>query len=141
MKKIRIIELPPHDSFEVMRHTFRNLDEVRAAVSIEASPATVWSRNEVSIVEPKIAITGIYVAMIYESYPCFDSSDSIYEDRRYCNFFFSDKPFTIYDVERLRELPFNFNFCYVNKDMPSWATPAIYWGGDSKHKILIATTE
>lgn len=140
MKKIKIKEISGHESFEVMGFTFRNIQEVEDAVSIISRYHISWNgKRDIWTVEPKKAISGIYIGMIYEPYPCFDSYDYACENRSYWNFFFSDKPFTIQYMNRLSELPIKGNYKYIHEDMPEWATPALYWGGDRTDNILLAT--
>lgn len=142
MKKINLTEIHKYDRFEVMGHTFRSLREVDDAVSVKSrSNRDLYDRRDVSVVEPKKPIAGIYVALIYEPYPCFDSSDCCCENRGYRNYFFSSTPFSMQDIDRLADLPHKMNCRYVHEEMPEWAAPAIYWKGDEFFNPLLATVE
>ena len=140
MNKLIITEIPLQRSFEVMGHTFHNLQEVRDAVSIIGRSHTDWDgRRGIWHEQPANPVPGLYVGLIYEPYPCFDASDYAYENRRYWNFFFSDKPVTEEVLNTLAAMPHRGNYRYVHEDMAELAVPALYWGGDRSDNLLLAT--
>ena len=81
---------------------------------------------------------GIHVLELYMHYPCFDFEDFLYENRVYSNFFFSREPFTDEDINRIAEMPRETNYCLVHERMDEANLPAIYFQGDSHHKLIIA---
>ncbi|MDE6581635.1 MAG: hypothetical protein K2K47_03810 [Duncaniella sp.] len=82
-------------------------------------------------------ISGIHIAEIYAPYPCFDSYDSIYENRKYRNYFFSREPFTVIRLKEIFEsCRMEMNFRLINDDMPASATPALYYEGDGDEMVL-----
>lgn len=137
---MKIKELLLDESFEVLGHIFHGLKEVREAVAITATPGRNWKgERNITAVQPKKRVPGLYVALVYQDYPCFDSYDYASEDRRYCNFFFSDGPFMDDDIARLTDMPSEMNCCYVHEDMDVSAAPAMYWEGDSHKSMFLAT--
>ncbi|MDE5786059.1 MAG: hypothetical protein K2H98_05940 [Duncaniella sp.] len=130
-------ELSIHDKVMIFGHRFRGLDEIKASVELSCTESDIlynfrFSRN----IDHK-KITGIHVAEIYAPYPCFDSYDSIYENRKYRNYFFSREPFT---ETRLREIynscTHKMDFRLVSEDMPASCTPAIYYKGEGDKMIV-----
>lgn len=137
---VTITEIPLHDSFVVLGHTFHSLQNVRDAVSIMAqSDRDSSGKRYITHEKPSNPIPGLYVGLVYEPYPCFDSSDYGYEDRKYWNFFFSRKPITEGIINRLADMQCLSDARYVHKNMDESATPALYWGGDSFYNISLAT--
>ncbi|MDE6575689.1 MAG: hypothetical protein K2L84_10225 [Muribaculaceae bacterium] len=140
MMKITLTELSVDKSFEVLGHCFKNLQEVRDAVSIVCRSLTDWNgKRYIRHQQPLKPIPGLCVALIYEPYPCFDASDYAYENRKYWNFFFSNSPITDEMMNRLAEMPCQSDFQYVYQDMEEFALPALYWRGDSADNMLLAT--
>lgn len=78
---------------------------------------------------------GVWVAEDSQSYPCFDSEDSLYENRRFWNFVFSkDKNDLNNRLEALRGLkPKANNYNKLTEDL----RPIGYWGGDSQYPVII----
>ncbi len=142
MAKVIISELPKTAQIEVLGHTFQNLQEVRDAVSIIGHSHADWNGNRyIREEQPSKPVLGLYVGLIYEPYPCFDSSDYAYEKRRYWNYFFSDSPITAEDLTRLAEMLHKSNYRYIHEEMEGFAAPALYWGGDSTDNLLLTTLE
>ena len=140
MKTITLTEIPTHKSFEVMGHFFHSLQDVCDAVSIVGRSLTNWNgTRDIWHKQPEKPISGLYVGLIYEPYPCFDESDYDYEKRRYWNFFFSNSPITDEMLNRIAEMAHQSNYRYVHENMEEFATPSSYWGGDSADKLLLAT--
>ncbi len=75
--------------------------------------------------EPK---NGVYVAADRSFYPCFDSSDVLYEDRWYWNFVFAKSAEELErKLERLDELPGPLCYDKLTEELH----PMAYWEGDS----------
>lgn len=135
MANIIIRELPKTTSIQVLGHIFNGLADVNNAVGtncrVNREP---WNK------EPKSPVDGIYVICVYEPYPCFDAEDFASENRDYKNFFFSTKPFTEQQIDRLSKLPYKCNYQMVCDTMPEWALPAVYYSGCGE-KMIVATPE
>lgn len=52
---------------------------------------------------------------------------------------FSNSPITDEMLNRIAEMAHQSNYRYVHEDMEEFATPSLYWGGDSADKLLLAT--
>lgn len=78
---------------------------------------------------------GVYVAEDSEHYPCFDSSDYAYENRRYCNFIFSiDKDELAKRLNELKAMcPLSGNY---NKLTEAFH-PMAYWKGDTHDDVYV----
>ena len=48
-------------------------------------------------------------------------------------------PITDEMLNRIAEMAHQSNYRYVHEDMEEFATPSLYWGGDSADKLLLAT--
>lgn len=127
----------------IMGHTFNNLQEIKDAVSISASKYEADSGRRITgkDLDPDKGPKDIHVAEIWQLYPCFDSSDRMYETRSFQNYFFSKEPFTF---ERLREIyngcKTGMNFCLVNEDTPAEFLPAVYYVGE-RSLMTVATPD
>ncbi|MGM9869374.1 MAG: hypothetical protein ACI30R_07095 [Sodaliphilus sp.] len=133
MSKIILQEISKTSEIEILGHKFDGLNAINQAVESFCR----FGRNSWNIT-PKCPVEGIYVACVYEPYPCFDSYDYAGEDRDFKNYFFSTQPFTETLLRRLSMIPKKCNARIVSETMPEWAVPAIYYGGDGD-KIIVAT--
>ncbi len=133
MAKIWIREVSKTSKIEILGHVFNGLNEIKSAVEsycrVEREP---WDT------EPKSPVEDIHVVCVYEPYPCFDSEDYANEDRDFSNYFFSTKPFTKQQIERLAKLPGRCNAQMVIETIPEWAVPAVYYRGEGD-KIIVVT--
>lgn len=136
MARIIIREFPKTAKIEILGHTFNGLSEIKQAVEFYSRTG----RNNRWKTDPRKPVDGVHVIQVYEPYPCFDSDDYACEDRDFCNFFFSKKPFSESDAIRLDQLPHHCNAQMVHENMPEWAVPAVYYGGDCD-TIIVATCE
>lgn len=126
---------------EVMGHVFPNLKAIRMAVGKYARIADpLFGKRTIFDGTPKECPDGLYVLQVYEPYPCFDSDDYANEDRDYCNYFFSDKPFTEQQIEELAHIKAEMNSRIINDRTPEWAFPSVYYEGDG-NTMMIATLE
>ena len=133
MKKIYIKEVGKNSKIEILGHVFNGLADIKRAVETYCR-----IERESWCTEPKSPINGIHVICVYEPYPCFDSEDYANEDRDYSNYFFSTRPFTKQQIDRLSKLPGRCNAQIVCDTMPEWAAPAVYYRGDGE-KMVVAT--
>lgn len=82
--------------------------------------------------EPK---NGVYVGADCKCYPCFDSSDWLYENRRYWNFVFAESKeelagkLALLNKSGLRD-------CNYNK-LTEKLHPMAYWEGDTMHDLFL----
>lgn len=85
--------------------------------------------------EPK---EGVYVGVISERYPCFDSHDYAYENRRYWNIIFAKSEEELNSkLEKLENEDHMINFCKLSDTL----APMAYWGGDSGYKGFCTEVE
>ena len=133
MKKIYIKEVGKNSKIEILGHVFNGLADIKRAVETYCRiDRDSWNT------EPKSPADGIHVICVYEPYPCFDSEDYANEDRDYSNYFFSTRPFTKQQIDRLSKLPGRCNAQIVCDTMPEWSAPAVYYRGDGE-KMVVAT--
>lgn len=126
---------------EIMGHVFEDLAAIICAVGKSARILEpLYHKRDVFDSVAEGCPDGMYVLKLYNPYPCFDSDDYVSEDRDYCNFFFSDVPFTDDMIDELARVRPGMNSCIVNERMPEWAFPAVYYSGTGKH-MLLATLE
>ena len=139
--KTSIREIPVSSRIRILDHVFNGLQEIRNAVEAYSRIDSGLSANSrLWRTEPKKPVPDIHIVMIYEPYPCFDSDDYCNENRDYCNYFFSARPFTDDDINRLAEMRHGANYQMVTDGMDQDVLPAVYHNGDSD-KMTIATME
>ena len=130
---ICIREVSKTSKVEIFGHVFNDLSEIKKAVETYCRvERDSWDT------EPKSPVNGLHVICIYEPYPCFDSEDYANEDRDYSNYFFSTKPFTKQQIDKLSKLPCRCNAQIVCDTMPDWAAPAVYYCG-AGDRMRVAT--
>lgn len=134
-------EVSVETPIEIMGHVFPNIKAIRMAVGKYARIADpLFGKRTIFDGTPKECPEGLYVLQMYEPYPCFDSDDYANEDRDYCNYFFSDRPFTNQQIEALAQIKAEMNSRIINDQTPEWAFPAIYYRGDG-NIMIVATLE
>lgn len=78
---------------------------------------------------------GVYVGEDSQLYPCFDSSDYLYEDRRYTNLVFAESMAELERklevLERMSQLERNYN------KLTERLHPMAYWEGDRCHDVFL----
>lgn len=138
MMKRKVFEIIPVDTpVKIMGHVFPNLKAIRMSVGKYARiTESFFGERTIFDGTPKDCPAGIYVLQMYEPYPCFDSDDYANEDRDYCNYFFSDKPFTNQQIEALANISPEMNSRIINERTPEWAFPAIYYRGEGNQMIV-----
>ena len=75
-KDIEIIEISIYESFSYAGKVFHGLDDIKKAAFDKYSKDSRMKESP-------------YVVIVDQSYPCFDSSDSMYENRSYQNYYFT----------------------------------------------------
>ena len=110
-----------HDDFTLLGHTFHGLEDME------------------SYMRPKEGENQeVFVSCITESYPCFDSSDFLYENRFFRNYIVRKHPIGEEEEERLEKLPSWDNYNKVTEQIPSDMLPVVYYKGDGDF-MLVAT--
>ena len=126
------------EQIEILGHIFRGLEEIENSVEIETRVTNVIGKRNIRQISSEDIIPGIHILKLYEPYPCFDSSDFLYENRRYCNYFFSKNLFTLDDINRIANTRWHNNYCLVNEDLNEEFLPAIYYGGTTGDDLIVA---
>lgn len=129
-----VICVPQKSPVLILGHVFMGLDDIENHV--EASCAYQRSRPFIDELEPNKRIKGLHVGECYENYPCFDSSDRMYENRSYQNFTFSHRPFTEHDMLTFSNLPCGNNTRLITFKTPSNLLPMVYYNGDSSVMLV-----
>lgn len=141
MTRLIFKEVSIETPVEIMGHVFPNLKAVKMAVGKFARISnSLFGKRTIFDGTPKDCPDELYVLQMYEPYPCFDSEDYANENRDYCNYFFSDKPFTNQQIEALAHIKAEMNSRIINAQTPEWAFPAVYYRGDG-NIMIVATLE
>lgn len=136
---VYIKEMSIYDQVEILGHVFGGVEDIEDSVGIHCRIAENWGGcHDIWRSDPARPVPGIYVARLYDRYPCFDSYDYASETRNYCNYFFSETPFSDSDLERLSGMSHKGNSRLVHEGMAEEAVPAVYRDGD--HKTMTVAT-
>lgn len=135
---MEIQELPNDSQIEILGHIFQGIDDIDKAVDVSTYITCSIGNRYIHREPAEKPVDGLHVLKLYEPYPCFDSSDYLYENRKFRNYFFSTRPFTDEMVNRLASLPAQMDYCMVTSDMDTSVLPAVYFRGSSYDSILIA---
>lgn len=85
--------------------------------------------------EPK---EGVFVGVDSQAYPCFDSSDYAYENRRFWNFIFAKTQAELNDrLVALENIKVGGNYNKLACDL----NPMVYWGGDTASPMNVGECE
>ena len=125
------------DKIDILGHTFNGLEDIEKATECETRISNSIGERYIRQLTPEKPVAGLHVLKLYQPYPCFDSSDMLYENRRFCNYFFSKEPFTESIINKIADSPWVDNYCLVNENMDKTFTPAIYYGGSSWNDLLV----
>ena len=83
----------------------------------------------------RIPKDGVYVGEDSQLYPCFDSGDSMYENRYYSNFIFAESREELYVklciLKQMEQLSCNYN------KLTGELHPMCYWEGDTCHDVFM----
>lgn len=106
--------------------TIRNTDKIRVlGVTFKDIHEAITYAQEG---KPK---KGVYVGVISERYPCFDSHDYAYDHRRYWNIIFAKSEVDLKSkLAKLNNTVHSINFCKCSATL----APMAYWGGDSHYQ-------
>ena len=113
--------------------TIKNTDKIRVfgVTFKDIHEAISYAQKE----KPK---KGVYVGVISERYPCFDSHDYAYDHRRYWNIIFAKSKKELNSkLEKLENEDHMINFCKLSDTL----APMAYWGGDSGYKGFCTEVE
>ena len=81
---------------------------------------------------------GVFVGEDSQGYPCFDSSDYAYENRRFWNFIFARTQVELKDkLDALKDVQSGCNYRKLACDV----CPMIYWEGDTDSPMEIGECE
>lgn len=73
----------------------------------------------------------IYIGSDTQRYPCFDSYDALYEDRKYQNYYFADSQQQLDDRKALMtDVDPQSNYCKLHQNTPIDVLPMIYYRGE-----------
>lgn len=146
MRKPIIVEASIFDTVEILGHQIAGYKAILKAVDFSSSPGStinrrgreeIFDKPYISSRNPVERIPGLHILEVYEGYPCFDSSDYAYENRFYQNFFFSDKPFSREQINRIAFMKRVGCLEFITEEMPEWALPCAYYRGEGD-KIIYA---
>lgn len=147
MRKPIIKSISKNDTIEIFGHQVNGLNAILDAIEVSTTHAhytinedgtkNVWDKPYISFQEPKVRIPGLHILEVYQRFPCFDSYDYAYEDRYFYNFFFSDKPFSSDEINRIAEMDRGGMLEFLSDSMPDWAFPSAYYS-DADEKITFA---
>lgn len=110
-----------HDDFTLLGHTFHGLEDMKS-----------YMRHQEG------ANKDVFVTCTLDSYPCFDSSDYLCENRFFQNYIVRKHPIGEEETKRLEKLPSWDNYNKVTEVIPDDMLPVVYYAGDGNF-MLVAT--
>ena len=139
LSKVVLESLPNDGKIEILNHVFNGIEDISKAVEIRGKvmPDSLGERD-LCQVTPEKPVEGLHILKLYQPYPCFDSYDSLYETRKYSNFFFSNTPFSEERINEIVNTEKATNYRLVNEKMSPDFLPAVYFQGDSYYNLIVA---
>ena len=139
MSRVILKKISIHAEIAIGDRIFAGLKEIDDEVDVAT---TISSAVDGFLEDDIIAREGLHVAKIWERYPCFDFEDSLYENRKYQNFYFSMEEFTAQRVmDIVKRSRRGIDAQLVNEDMPPEFAPAIYYRGEGEWMYLAIPTD
>ncbi len=124
------------EDVEILGHVFHGLEDIMAYNEISLCERYMSKERPIRRSPKKRG--DVHVGKLWESYPCFDSSDYAYETRTYQNYLIRNRPITDADMQKIKNLPAIGNFEKINEQMPLDVLPMVYYSGDGGF-MLVAT--
>ena len=119
----RIFECPIDDDVKIMGQVFHGLQDIRKHVEL-----SLLENSSIGPQECEPERKGkVHVGELWMSYPCFDSSDYMYENRTYQNYIFRGRHVTYSDLKRLEALPTHGNSKRIAPTVPQEMLPMVYY--------------
>ena len=127
-----IYECSIESDVEILGHVFHGLTDIQERVEM-----CLYDGKDCEIREVKSKKSGpIHVGELWMRYPCFDSSDFLYENRSYQNYIFRNHPIWKREMRSLEELP---GFCDARRlddSVPVDMLPMVYYRGDGNTMLV-----
>lgn len=127
-----------NDKIEILGYIFNGIEDIEKAVEYETRISNSIGERYIQHLTPENSYNQIHILKLYQPYPKFDESDMLYENRRFCNYFFSHKPFTQERINKIADIQWTNNYCLIHKDMDEDLLPALYWGGSTWDDLIVA---
>lgn len=124
------------EDVEILGHTFHGLEDIMAYREMSLCERYM-SKDPATCVTPRKR-GNIHVGEVWQSFPCFDSSDYDTENRSYQNYLVRNRPITHADMQKIRNLPTVGCLEKINERMPVDALPLVYYHGNGGF-MLVAT--
>ena len=121
-----------HDDVKILGHVFHGLKDIHAYVEMAKCDGGISEAYDCES-EKK---GKVHVGELWMRYPCFDSSDFMYENRSYQNFILRDRPITSSDMIRLEQLPSHIDALRIDASVPEDMLPMVYYVGDGDTMIV-----
>ncbi|MBR1520699.1 MAG: hypothetical protein IJ635_05620 [Bacteroidaceae bacterium] len=137
-KKMVVREYPITADVKLLGHVFHGLEDIKQYVEMSLYKSALL-RDDASVLKPKQQCE-VHVGEQWHPYPCFDSSDAMYENRTYQSYIFKKRPLTQEDMRQLGDLPTGNNYDPLVKDVPTDLLPIVYYVGDGD-VMKVATAE
>lgn len=125
-EKHSIFSCSIHDDVKILGHVFHGLGDILAYVEMSKCDGGITDAYKCEHDKKG----KVHVGELWMSYPCFDSSDFMCENRSYQNFIFRDRPITSSDLRRLEQLPTHMNAQRLDASVPEEMLPMVYYVGD-----------
>lgn len=121
-----------YDDVEILGHVFHGLQDIMEHVEISMAEGSCIGAHEC-----KPAKRGeVHVGELWQRYPCFDSSDYLYEERSYRNYIFRRKSIEESDLKKLERLPWKGNNKRISPSVPKEMLPIVYYVGEGNTMIV-----
>lgn len=135
MMKIGIQEYSIYDDVEILGHTFVGLEDIKRHVEL-----SLYEGCSTTDIKNGYKLENVHIGEMWAPYPCFDSSDSLYENRTYQNYIFRNRPITPEDLQNLHKLPIKDNHSRLSEKVPSDMLPMVYYNGDDDTMLVLTNT-
>lgn len=124
------------EDVDILGHTFHGLEDIMAYREMSLCEKYMPKERARSMIPKKRG--NIHVGEVWESYPCFDSSDYATETWSYQNYLIRTRHITNDDMQKTKNLPTVGCLEKINEQMPLEALPLVYYSGDGGF-MLVAT--
>ena len=132
-KEHKILTCSIHDDVRILGHVFHGLEDICSYVEMSMSDGSSLGPSKREAKKKG----DVHVGELWMKYPCFDSSDYMYENRYYQNFIFRKRPISASDIKNLEQLPTHGNSKRLSLSVPEDMLPMAFYNGEGDTFLVL----
>ena len=132
-KEHKILTYSIYDDVRILGHVFHGLEDIHNNVEMSMSDGSSLGPSKRETQKKG----EVHVGELWMKYPCFDSSDYMYENRYYQNYIFRKRPISASDIKNLEQLPTHGNSKRLSLSVPEDMLPMAFYNGEGDTFLVL----